>query len=65
MDARFPKQCPNCQTVYTKETWAKLKYVGEQEDGEGEVLELRNCPCTSTISIDISAERSAEAKQLK
>lgn len=29
--------------------WARLEYVGLQDDGDGGWLELRNCPCGGTL----------------
>jgi hypothetical protein len=54
----FPKRC-GCGRVYTAATWKKLPYVGvidvpEDATGPHLITELRNCPCRSTIAIDIS-----------
>jgi hypothetical protein len=37
-----------CGQAFTSGEWSALPRVGEMEDGEGGVLELRNCPCGST-----------------
>jgi hypothetical protein len=47
-------RCNCCGRAYDAEGWVTLFYVGEQSDGLGEVLELRNCPCGSTLAIDVS-----------
>ena len=44
------KTC-SCGRQYTRRQWEKLPYVGEQDDFAGGVLELRNCPCETTLSI--------------
>ena len=31
--------------------WGDLEFVGYQDDGQGERLELRNCPCGATLAI--------------
>ncbi len=51
------KKC-SCGRTYTEAQWKKLKKIGEQkteadEFGPAELLELRNCPCTSTLAIEI------------
>ena len=46
----WPKQCPSCQRLYDETHWKGLPYVGLMDDGVV-VLELRNCPCRSTIAI--------------
>jgi hypothetical protein len=37
-----------CGLQFTLEQWAKLDLAGVQDDGDGEMLEMRNCPCGST-----------------
>lgn len=46
-----------CGCKYNKEQWKTLDYVGpiehpKDETGPAVSLELRNCPCGSTISAD-------------
>jgi hypothetical protein len=42
--------CSCCCRVIDHQTWAKLPYVGLQDDGDGGWLELRNDVCGSTIA---------------
>lgn len=51
------KRC-GCGRQYTDAEWKKLQKVGEQhtaadEFGPEELLELRNCPCKSTLAVEI------------
>jgi len=49
------KKCSKCSAEYTLEQFKALPHVGNQmsQDEEGEyLLELRNCPCHSTIGIE-------------
>ncbi len=46
-------RCTCCGRAYDAEGWAALPYVGTQSDGLGEVLELRNCTCKSTLTIEL------------
>lgn len=61
-DPERPNLCPTCERAgvykkckcghaYTRETWGALDYAGEQPAEDGEVLELRNCVCGSTLAI--------------
>ena len=43
--------CNCCGAVYTRGAWERLKLLGSQEDDEGRVLELRDCVCRSTLSV--------------
>lgn len=50
------KQC-GCGRTFTREGWDRLEFVGRQHVPEDEFgpeisIELRNCPCGSTIAID-------------
>lgn len=46
------KQCPCCGSAFTHAEWKALEFVGIQSfDGDPEELELRNCPCGSTIAV--------------
>lgn len=48
LDQDVHKACP-CGRTFTAEQWATLVMVGKMFDAE-ETLELRNCPCGSTIA---------------
>lgn len=48
--ADLPRQLRCCGSVLTEEEWARLQYVGLQDDGEDGWLELRNHGCGSTIA---------------
>jgi hypothetical protein len=43
------KRC-GCGRCFTRAQWRELQYVGAQAD-DVETLELRNCPCGSTIAV--------------
>lgn len=48
-----------CGKRYTADGWAQLKYVGVMPipagaDGPAYKLEMRDCPCRSTISVVLS-----------
>jgi hypothetical protein len=46
-------KCQTCGAEYlTVEAWDALPYVGVQEGG-GMALELRDCICRSTLSVEI------------
>lgn len=53
----FDKVCA-CGASYTREQWAELPHVGEQDDGI-DVWELRRCRCGSTLAVyrDASPDR--------
>jgi hypothetical protein len=46
------KTCGSCGALYREDEWKLLPFVGNQDGGEGYVVELRNCPCGSTIGIE-------------
>lgn len=46
----WPKVC-GCGRRHSAAGWAGLVRVGEHENVDGDLLELRNCPCGSTLSI--------------
>ena len=49
----FPKSCA-CGRSHTKSEWPRLALVGVQRDfDERPRLELRNCPCSSTIAVEL------------
>jgi hypothetical protein len=56
--------CGSCGRQYSPATWKALHLVGEQSDGEGGVLELRNCLCGSTISPLEEPRRSPSLRPL-
>jgi hypothetical protein len=45
------KSCGCCERQYTRPQWRSLKYIGVQDVGDGEYLELRNCSCGSTLGM--------------
>ena len=47
----WPKCCSVCTTKYAAVDWKVLAYVGDQEDGEGSYLEMRNCACKTTLVV--------------
>lgn len=48
-----------CGREHTRPGWCALDFVGYQPGAEGRVLEMRNCLCGSTITIDVPAPREA------
>lgn len=51
-------QCTKCGRQHDPRQWQELKFVGNQpveadEEGPAYVLEMRNCPCGSTLAIDL------------
>lgn len=42
-----------CRSDFTVAEWQRLPHVGEQDDGAGGIIELRNCPCGSTIAVEL------------
>lgn len=49
------KKCNHCGAMHGAVAWSQLPLVGYQDDGEGGWLELRNCPCTSTLGVQAAA----------
>lgn len=49
---RVVKTCPCCGRSFTAAGWLALRYVGQQDDGEGGWLTLRNCRCGSTLAVE-------------
>lgn len=49
------KECA-CGAAYTAQAWASLRFVGtvevpaDPDEPEAYALELRNCPCGSTLA---------------
>lgn len=57
------KTCTKCRcAIATIDAWRALVLVGEWDTGE-EVLELRNHPCGSTLSIELP--RATEGGSVK
>jgi hypothetical protein len=60
------KRCTCCAATYSAAAWALLPFVGNQEaeteDGWPAVLELRNCPCGSTLGIELSGRTPRAAR---
>ncbi len=54
-DYIIPRQCA-CGQVHSPIEWRRLEYVGVQDDGDGLALELRNCTCGSTMSVELERE---------
>jgi len=40
----------SCGKSYDSEKWELLQWIGDVDDGDGGLLELRNCFCGSTIA---------------
>ena len=53
------KRCSCCEVSYTKAQWERLPLVGHQPIPAGEhyeppfTLELRNCPCGTTLAVNL------------
>lgn len=45
------KAC-RCGRTFDATEWRELRLVCLMDDGEGGLLELRNCPCGSTVAIE-------------
>ena len=56
------KTC-GCGNRFDAEQWRQLRLVGRQDDGEGGTLELRNCPCGSTICIELHGPAAEPVQQ--
>jgi len=52
MRSQFPKKCTLCPRVHDQKSWAQLEYVGTTRD-DIEELELRNCPCGTTLAVAV------------
>lgn len=51
------KQCRCCQRTYDAHGWAQLPHIGTLEG-----LEYRNCPCGSTLAVEVETDmREVEA----
>lgn len=49
------KTCALCDRTYDEESWQRLRWVGETDNGRdvGERLELRSCECSSTLAWEL------------
>lgn len=45
------KACRCCGATYTADQWAALPELGIQRWPWGEVQQLKNCPCSSTLAL--------------
>lgn len=48
----FPKQCA-CGRSFSEAEFVALPFVGHQESASAPVQELRNCPCGSTLAVEV------------
>lgn len=56
-------ECQRCGQLFELEQWLRLHLCGEQHihDKQGAVcLELRNCPCGDTLSVEIACDAFEE-----
>lgn len=53
------KRCA-CGRVHDPAAWAALPLVGIQDPEEPDAIELRNCPCGSTIAVRVHPEDFTE-----
>jgi hypothetical protein len=51
-----PKVCGRCARSFTQAEWAALPLLGVQVFPD-EKLELRNCPCGSTLAVPLLVPR--------
>lgn len=53
------KTCSSCQRDFTTAQWADLKQIGVQRFDDPEIapLDLRNCPCGTTLALEIKGDR--------
>lgn len=58
----FPKRCA-CGRVYARSEWGRLRLVGHQDDGEGGLLELRDCTCKSTLAVQVTESQLASCQR--
>jgi len=55
-NAAHPKNCTTAshdEIRASERLWQGLSYVGVQSDGDGGLLELANCRCSSTLCREI------------
>lgn len=60
---RTIKAC-GCGRAFNVHEWRELRLVGYQDDGDGGELELRDCPCASTIAIEIPHRQDGDRAPL-
>lgn len=53
--SQFPLRCEKCEREYTFKAWNRLPNPRPWRFPDGEVLELRECVCNSTLSIILEA----------
>lgn len=51
-----------CGRSFTLEEWIALPYVGIHED-DAVVLEMRNCPCGSTLGLEVAYRITLEGRE--
>lgn len=49
--AAQPKHC-GCGLAHDSDAWSNLPYLGVMGD-EADAFELRNCPCGSTLAVEV------------
>jgi len=49
----FPKVC-GCGRTYDVDAWRDLHGAGRMDDGEGGQIDLRHCPCHSTLAVPVA-----------
>lgn len=54
--SQFPKRC-GCGRSHVRGDWAALPFIGKQVD-DFEAIDLRNCPCGSTLAVLTAVFRS-------
>jgi hypothetical protein len=59
VEALVVKRC-GCGLAYTRSRWDALALVGHHAD-DVETLEMRNCPCGSTLAIIVPATTAKES----
>ncbi len=42
-----------CGLHHDTHSWKVLPYVGKMDAGNGGLLEMRNCPCGSTLAVEL------------
>ena len=60
----FPKACTCCQKMYSEQEWNQLPPAAgglRMDLGDGEALEMRNCSCNGTLSIEIKTGEPTQA----
>ena len=52
--SELPKRCGCCGHEYTPAAWGRLPLVGVQPVPGWPSIELRNCPCGTTLAVELS-----------